>query len=222
MRPVHINYKTNIQQRRFDHKLFIFETIRNLDEAIDQICEAMSETQKLDPFAEDLSPYFGVLWPAAEGLAQYLYDHPELVKKKSVLELGCGLGFPAMMATHLGGKVLATDFHPDVETFFLRNCRHSVIECDYKRFNWRESEEQIGLFDVVMGSDILYESKHAKEVALGLVRFVKKGGIVLLADPGRAYLQNFVSAMNELGYKEELVPITVNDKDIFLLKFLID
>ncbi len=222
MKPIKIDYKTNIQQRRIDKKLFIFETIRNLDEAIDQICEAMDEQQKIDPFAEDLSPYFGVLWPAAEGLAQYIHEHPELVKKKTVLELGCGLGFPAMMATHLGGEVLATDFHPDVEQFFKRNCRHSVIECDYKRFNWRDSSEEIGQYDVVMGSDVLYESKHAKEVAMGLVRFVKKGGVVLLADPGRAYLQNFVTAMNELGYEEELVPITIADKDIFLLKFLIN
>lgn len=127
-----------------------------------------------------------------------------------------------MTATHLGAKVLTTDYHPDVEFFFKRNCTHSVIECEYKRFNWREEKEDIGLFDVVMGSDILYESKHAKEVALGLLRFVKPNGIVLLADPGRAYLQNFINAMNELGYREELVPITIKDKDIFLFKFSIN
>jgi predicted nicotinamide N-methyase len=222
MKSKPIDYKTIIQQRRFENKLFVMETIRDLDEAIDQICEAMSDDEKLDPFAEDLSPYFGILWPAAEGLSQYLFENPDLVKKKTVLELGSGLGYPSMMATYLGGKVLTTDYHPDVEEFFKRNCRHSVIECEYKRFNWREKTEDIGVYDVVMGSDILYESKHPKEVAQGLLRFVKKGGVVLLADPGRAYLQNFVNAMNELGYREELVPITIKDKDIFLFKFEIN
>lgn len=217
-----INYKTNMQQRKFSEKLFVMETIRDLDEAIDQICEAMSEEEKVDPFAEDLSPYFGILWPAAEALSIFLSENSILVKNKKVLELGCGLGYPSMMATHLGGHVLATDYHPDVEFFFHRNCQHSVLQCDYKRFNWRETEEDIGLFDVVMGSDILYESKHAKEVARGLLRFVKPGGIILLADPGRAYLQNFITAMNELGYSEEFHSISVKEKDIFLFKFLID
>ncbi len=219
---VGINYITNMKNKKFPNKVFILETIRDLDEAIDQICDQMSEDEKLDPFAEDLSPYFGVLWPAAEGLSNYLYDHPTLVKKKTVLELGCGLGYPSLMATFLGAKVLATDYHPDVEFFFKRNCRHSVIECAYQRFNWRETTEDIGQFDVVIGSDILYESKHAKEVAMGLLRFVKPGGVILLADPGRAYLQNFVHAMNELGYAEELIPTSVEKNDIFILKFQIN
>lgn len=217
-----IQYHTINQIRKYGQKVFVLEVIKDLDEAIDQICDAMSEDEKLDPFAEDLSPYFGVLWPAAEALAQYLFENPKLVKNKTVLELGCGIALPSMLAAYLDADVLATDYHPDVEDFLHRNERHSSIKVPYKRFNWRDSVEEIGKYDVVMGSDVLYESKHAKEVALGLLRFVKPGGVILLADPGRAYLQNFLNAMNELGYKEELVPITIRDKDIFLFKFLIN
>lgn len=214
-----INYKTQIEQRRLGDKLYVMETIRNLDEAIDQICESMSPEEQNDPFAEDLCPYFGVLWPAAEALSMYLNEHPELVKKKSVLELGCGLGWPSLVATHLGGKVLAKDFHPDVEEYFKRNCRHSVIDCAYQRLNWREDKSDLGLFDVVMGSDVLYESKHPREVARGLIRFLRPGGKILLSDPGRSYLQQFVTAMKNEGYREELVPVTVKDKDIFVFLF---
>lgn len=202
MRSLSIKYPTIIQQRKLGDKVFVMECIRDLDEAIDLICREMTEEEKLDPFAEDLCPYFGILWPAAEALSKFLYKHPELIHKKSVLELGCGLGYPSLVATHLNAKVLATDFHPDVEAYFKRNCRHSNLECDYLRLNWREDKSDIGKFDVVMGSDVLYESKHAREVALGLIRFLKPQGRIILSDPGRAYLQHFVNAMKVEGFKE--------------------
>lgn len=219
MRTIKVNYKTQITQRKLGDKLYVMETIRNLDEAIDQICEALTPEEQRDPFAEDLCPYFGVLWPAAEALSVYLNGHPDLVKKKTVLELGCGQGYPSLVATHLGAKVLATDFHPDVEEYFKRNCKHSVLACDYLRLNWREDKRDIGLFDIVMGSDVLYESKHPQEVVKGLVRFLKPGGVILLSDPGRSYLQQFVSAMKDEGFSEELHPVSIEDKDIFVFNF---
>lgn len=219
MRHIKVNYKTLMQQRRLGNKLYVMEAIRSLDEAIDQICEALTDEEQKDPFAEDLCPYFGILWPAAEGLAIYLNQHPELVKNKSVLELGCGLGYPALVASQLGGKVLATDYHPDVEEYFKRNLRHSSLSCDYLRLNWREDKQDIGQFDVVMGSDVLYENKHAREVARGLMRFMKPAGKILLSDPGRNYLQPFLEAMKQEGFSETSELITVGDKEVFVFEF---
>lgn len=219
MKPVTITYPTHIQQRKLGDKLYVLETIRDLDEAIDLICEAMTPEEQLDPFAEDLCPYFGILWPAAEALSQYLCVNPDIVKNQRVLELGCGLGLPSLVASHLGGNVLATDFHPDVEAYFKRNCRHSSITCSYQRLNWREDGEDLGLFDVVMGSDILYESKHASEVAKGLIKFLRPGGTILLADPGRSYLQRFIEAMARLGHRDDMTIMSAGGKDHFMVKF---
>jgi predicted nicotinamide N-methyase len=219
MRDFKIQYQTQIQQRRLGDKLYVMEAIRDLDEAIDLVCGHLTPEEQMESFAEDLCPYFGILWPAAEGLSQFLDLHPELVKNKTILELGGGLGYPSLVATHLGGKVLSTDFHPDVEEYFLRNCRHSHIACAYMRLNWREDKTDIGKFDLVMGSDVLYESKHPREVVKGLIRFLKPKGKIVLSDPGRAYLQTFIKAMNDEGYKEELHPIEVNGKGIFVFLF---
>lgn len=219
MRTIKIKYPTLTRPRKYNNKTFIVETIRDLDEAIDLICEAMTPDEQLDPFAEDLCPYFGVLWPSAEALSQYLSDNPKLIRDKTVLELGCGLGLPSLVAAHLGAKVLATDFHPDVEEYFLRNCRHSSIKCNYQRLNWREDKQDIGTFDVVMGSDVLYESKHPREVALGLLRFLKPGGTIILTDPGRAYLQQFLSAMRAEGHNEKLSTLTISEKEIFVIEY---
>jgi len=208
-----------MQQRQLGEKLYVMEAIRSLDEAIDQVCEVLTDEEQKDPFAEDLCPYFGILWPAAEALSIYLNQNPKLIKNKTILELGCGLGYPSLVATHLGAKVLATDFHPDVEEYFQRNCRHSNMSCDYQRLNWREDKKDIGLFDIVMGSDVLYESKHASEVVKGLIRFLKPGGKILLSDPGRNYLQPFLEAMKLQGYAEESELIPVKDKEVFVFLF---
>lgn len=219
MRHIKVPYKTLIQQRQLGDKLYVMETIRSLDEAIDQVCEVLTDEEQTDPFAEDLCPYFGILWPAAEALSIFLNANHSLVKGKSILELGCGLGYPSLVSTHLEAKVLATDFHPDVEEYFARNCIHSNLTCDYLRLNWREDQKDIGLFDIVMGSDVLYESKHASEVVKGLIRFLKPGGKILLSDPGRNYLQPFLEAMKSEGFAEDSELISVQDKDVFVFLF---
>jgi predicted nicotinamide N-methyase len=217
MRTLSVKYPTITKQRKIGDKLYVVEAIRDLDEAIDILCESLTAEEQHDPFAEDLCPYFGILWPASEALSFYLAEHPELVRHKTVLELGCGLGLPSLVASHLGGVVTATDYHPDVEEYFKRNCRHSTVDCDYKRLNWRE--EALEKFDVVIGSDVLYESKHPREVALGLLKFVRPGGTIILSDPGRAYVQHFIQAMNTEGVKEEMSLFPVEGKEIFVFKF---
>jgi len=216
MNSLKINYKTKIEQRRIGEKLYVMEVIRDLDEAIDQICESLDGDQKMDPFAEDLCPYFGILWPAGEALAVFLAEYPQLIKNKSVLEIGCGIGLPSMVASYFGGSVVATDFHPDVEEFFLRNCRHSVVQCEYKKLNWRDTSVDEKLFDVVMGSDILYESKHPIEVAQGLKRFLKPQGKILLSDPGRPYVNMFLGAAQEIGLHSEKHIVEVGGKPVLL------
>jgi predicted nicotinamide N-methyase len=74
--------------------------------------------------------------------------------------------------------------------------------------NWRNEVDRtkttLGTFDLVLGSDILYESQHPMQVAVALIAFLKPGGKIVLADPGRAYIQNFISCMQELNYPEKL------------------
>jgi len=219
MKNISVKYPTVTCQKKIGDKLYVLETIRDLDEAIDLICEALPKEDQQDPFSEDLCPYFGILWPGSLALSHYLVQYPELIKGKKVLELGCGLGLPSLVSTHLGGEVLATDFHPDVEEYFLRNCRHSSIECEFKRLNWRENSSSIGPFDVIIGSDILYESKHPKEVIKGLLSYLKTGGKMILSDPGRAYLQNFIDAMKSEGLNEKMSSLSIDGKDIFIFEF---
>jgi 2-polyprenyl-3-methyl-5-hydroxy-6-metoxy-1,4-benzoquinol methylase len=97
--------------------------------------------------------------------------------------------------------------------------------------NWRDEVERtksdLGLFDLVLGSDILYESQHPMQVARALIAFLKPGGKIILSDPGRAYIQKFITSMNECGYVENFTTQTVaaeltpkyKQRDIYIFEF---
>lgn len=180
-------------------------TIRDLDESIDILCAHFGEADQDQSLAEEHCPYFGVMWEAGIGLSQYLTK--DMCAGKRILEIGCGLALPSFVATRFGGDVIATDFHADVPIFIDINKKKNGIDFDYQVMNWRSEIERtkntLGTFDLVLGSDILYESQHSLEVAKALIAFLNPGGKIILADPGRAYIQKFVTTMKELGYPEK-------------------
>lgn len=204
-------------------------TIRDLDESIDILCEHFGEANQDQSLAEEHCPYFGVMWEAGVGLSQFLTR--EMCEGKKILEIGCGLALPSFIARRFGGNVIATDFHADVPLFLKKNQDKNKINFDYEVMNWRNEIERTknayGQFDLVLGSDILYESQHAMQVAEALISFLKPGGKIILSDPGRAYVQKFISAMKELGYPDTFTTQKVAaslttknvDREIYLFEF---
>jgi len=197
--------------------------IRSLDKAIDDLCEKLGDQFMDDALKEDYCPYFGLVWDAGMGLATYIQNMD--LNGKKILEIGCGLALPSFIATLKGAQVIATDYHHDVERFLKINQETNNINFQYSRINWRKEEMDLGLFDLVIGSDILYESAHPDQVAKALIRNLNKSGKIILADPGRSYIQKFVTSMNQLGYKEIFIPVSIispkNQKpmDIFIFEF---
>lgn len=208
---------------------FTFMTLRNLDESIDILCEHFGEDEQDQSLSEEHCPYFGVMWEAGIGLSMYLDQ--KMCEGKKILEIGCGLALPSFVATRFKGEVLATDFHADVLPFLEVNQKNNDTVFNYSLMNWRDEIERtktnFGMFDLVIGSDILYESQHAIQVAKALIAFLNPNGKIILSDPGRAYVQKFIQAMNELGYKEKMhiqkVPKELTQKgevkEIFVFEF---
>ena len=205
-------------------------TIRDLDESIDILCEHFGEENQDQSLAEEHCPYFGVMWEAGIGLSQLLTK--ELCENKNILEIGCGLALPSFVASRFGGNVTATDFHADVPIFLKINQQKNNIEFKYRVLNWRNefsrTSSSLGHFDLVLGSDILYESQHAMEVAKALIAFLKPGGKIILSDPGRAYVQKFILSMKELGYPEIFTTQKISadlttknvEREIYIFEFI--
>ncbi len=204
-------------------------SIRDLDESIDILCSHFGETDQDQSLKEEYCPYFGVLWEAGIGLSIFIKNLDW--QDRRILEIGCGLALPSFIATQNGAVVLATDFHVDVPLFLATNQKMNNVHFKYAVMNWRDeisrTQSSLGLFDIVLGSDILYESQHPLEVAKALIALLKPGGKIILADPGRAYVQKFVTSMQELNYPEVMtiqsVPASFTQKkierDVFIFEF---
>src|SRR4051812_22916656 len=55
-------------------------------------------------------PYWADLWPSSIALAKHLIKSKVIVEGTQVLEIGCGLGLPGIVAGKLGAKVTMTDY----------------------------------------------------------------------------------------------------------------
>src|SRR5215204_4791828 len=74
---------------------------------------------------EEFLPYWAELWPSALALARVVARRP--LTGRRTIELGCGLGLPAVAAALAGARVLATDWSPDAVAMTARNAQRNAV-----------------------------------------------------------------------------------------------
>ncbi len=206
-------------RERFGALELELETLADLDSAVNELLAR--EAAAPGVLERDLCPYFGVVWPAARALAGELARRGPELAGRSVLELGCGLALPALVAARLGARVTATDLHPDVPVYLARNLALNALAPDaleYLELDWRSAGLAAGpqgrRFEYVVASDVLYEAGHPAPVARALAAHVAPGGRILLSDPGRAYLQASLDELARLGFQAATEVVSVADPSL--------
>jgi predicted nicotinamide N-methyase len=140
---------------------------------------------------EEFLPYWAELWPSAVALARVVARRP--LTGRRVLELGCGLGLPALAAAAAGGRVLATDWAPDSVAMTARNAEHNALALDTAVFRWDDDPTPLGPpWPLVLASDVLYERRNLDPLLALLPRLAAASGEAWLADPGRAFAAEFL------------------------------
>jgi predicted nicotinamide N-methyase len=147
-------------------------------------------------------PYWADLWPSARVLADALIArHPAAdAPPVRLLELGCGAGLVAAQAARLGFAVTATDYYDDATHFARWNAWvNSGRDIATATVDWRDLPSDLGLFDVVVASDVLYERPYGALVARAIRATLARRGVALLTDPGRVGAEGFVAECSALG-----------------------
>jgi predicted nicotinamide N-methyase len=159
-----------------------------------------------DDFVRDERlPYWADLWPSARILADELTVMR--LAGQRVLELGCGLGLVAIGAALAGAEVTATDYYDDALEFAALNVAEATGRTIATRMvNWVEMPPDLGRFDVVLASDVLYEHRYAALVANAIAATLVRGGEAIVADPGRIALQEFLDECEARGLTHESDP----------------
>lgn len=139
---------------------------------------------------ERFAPYWAELWPSALALAEVVAAGPP----SRVLELGCGLGVPALRAALAGHDVTATDWTPTAIDLLARNAARNAAALTALTWDWTGDPAPLRPpFDLVVAADVLYERRQVDTVLAALPALVVPGGQVWVADPGRPAADEFVA-----------------------------
>jgi predicted nicotinamide N-methyase len=140
---------------------------------------------------EEFLPYWAELWPSALALARAVARRP--LTGRRTIELGCGLGLPAIAAARAGARVLATDWSPDAIAMTERNAERNDVTLAAALFRWDADPRELGApWPLVLASDVLYERRNVDPLLELLPRLCAAAGEVWLADPGRAPAAGFL------------------------------
>lgn len=160
---------------------------------------------------------FGVIWPSGLQLAALMASRP-LVPHERILEVGCGLALASLVCHRRGADVTASDAHPMALHFLADNVLlNDLPPLPYRHGNWASDTDEAvhsdhpivqGRFDLIIGSDILYERDDAGHLAAFIARHAMPASEVWIVDPNRGNRPAFHRRMHALGF--DLTETTLN------------
>ena len=156
--------------------------------------------------ADEFLPYWAELWPSGVGLARAIAGRAW--GGAPVVELGCGLGLPAITAALDGARVLASDWSGAALGAVEQAAAANGARLETLRADWAAPQPLVdrGPFRAVLAADVLYETRnHAPLLAL-VPRLLAGGGELWLADPGRASAEAFLAAAGAAGWERRTTP----------------
>jgi predicted nicotinamide N-methyase len=159
-----------------------------------------------DDYARDERlPYWAELWPSARVLAGAIAAGRPAGRR--VLELGCGVGLPAVVAALAGAQVLATDWYAEALAFTRANAAAAGARLETILLDWgRPAPELLARapFDLVVGADLLYEERNGRALARLLPRLLPPGGEALIADPRRPHALALTQPLERRGWRHRI------------------
>jgi len=156
-------------------------------------------------------PFWAFAWVGGQALARYLLDHPEQVAGQIVLDFGSGSGLVAIAAAKAGAaRVLAADIDHFAAAAIAMNATVNEVQVTVTAAELIDTSDE--RWDIVTAGDVCYEQPMAERVTMWLRRLAQRGCLVLLGDPGRAYLP--ANSLHERG--RYLVPTSrdLEDREI--------
>jgi 2-polyprenyl-3-methyl-5-hydroxy-6-metoxy-1,4-benzoquinol methylase len=142
---------------------------------------------------------FGVVWPSSRILAATVCVLD--FEGKRVLEIGCGLGLSSIVLHGMGVDITASDYHPLAKEFLKENVlRNKMLPIKFQTGNWETDNPLLGKFDLIIGSDVLYEPAHAESVSQFIDCHSSDNVKVVIVDPDRGNRAKFTKKMIVLGY----------------------
>ena len=156
-------------------------------------------------------PFWAFAWAGGQALARHVLDHPELVAGKTVLDFAAGAGLVAIAAAKAGAaRVTACDIDPFAAAAITLNAARNGVAIEVIARDLLDAPPT--RCQIVLAGDVCYERPMAERVIAWLRRCAGRGSLVLLGDPGRAYLP--VSGLVARARYEVPVSLELEDREM--------
>lgn len=153
-------------------------------------------------------PLFGHVWPSGRVLADLMQVHE--IDGLRVLEVGCGLGLASLVLHGRGAAMTSSDYHPMAADFLLHNLHlNELSPLVFALCDWEKHQPDLGLFDLIIGSDLLYEPNHPSLLSGFIDRHSSAWVEVVIIDPDRRQQRQFTRQMEALGYVYSMTKSTI-------------
>ena len=147
--------------------------IGNWDRIVDTLAE------KGEAYLKEF-PFWIKFWEASFVLADDLVRRPP-PPGSQVLEIGAGMGLTGLFLAAFGHRVTLTDYDPDVlELLRLNADRNGLGTAVVRRLDWLAPELD-GAYDLICGSEVVYQERFFDPLISLFQRHLKPGGAVYLA-----------------------------------------
>ncbi len=176
--------------------------------------ELIDDPRVAERFARDeFLPYWAEFWPACLLLANEVARWPRASGPPAahrVLELGCGLGLPSLVAASLGYSVIASDYDDDALAFVAASfARNGLAQPELRYLDWRCRYPDLVL-DRIIAAEVLYEARSVEPIAQFLAAHLAPDGFAQILDGNRRIADALPRAAEAAGLIVEKTPQTLN------------
>lgn len=132
-------------------------------------------------------PFWAFAWAGGQALARYILDHPEIVYRKTVLDLASGSGLVGIAAMKAGAANVTA---ADIDRFALEAVAINAVanQVDVTACCEDLLDASPPDVDVILVGDLFYEKSVANRLVSWLETAVEQEIDILIGDPGRSYL----------------------------------
>jgi predicted nicotinamide N-methyase len=132
-------------------------------------------------------PFWAFAWAGGQAIARFLLDHPDLVAGRRVLDVASGSGLVAIAAARAGARsVRAVEIDPLAVAAIALNAEANQVIVTAALDDVLDGDGDGA--EVIFAGDVFYSREMADRVLGFVQRAQARGAVVLVGDPGRAYL----------------------------------
>ncbi len=151
---------------------------------------------------EDDIPYWTEIWPAAIALAKYIKLNQKILKDQWALDLGCGLGLTACVASVYSPKIVALDYDWSALSYAKKNSEiNKTSEVNWLQMDWKDPGFKPGSFPFIWGADIIYERRFFEPLVQLFDKYLTPKGKIWLTSPDREVSGPFWPLLEENNWQ---------------------